>query len=64
MTHENTYSQRELKNNGQNFPTASENTRRINQTERNPDGDRRRKNDEEAQINLLRENDLYERQDS
>ncbi len=64
MTHENRYNQREIKNNGQNFPTASENTRRINHTERNPDGDRRRKNDEEAQINLLRENDLYERQDS
>ncbi len=64
MTHQNRYNQREVKTNGQNFPDASENTRRINHTERNTDAERRRKNDEEVQIILLRENDLYERQDS
>lgn len=65
MTHENRYNPGEMKNTGQNFPDASENTRRINNTERISDTNRRRsKNDEEAQINLLRENDLYERQDS
>lgn len=65
MMHENRRKERDEKNNGQKSPEGAPNSRSENNRERYSVSDRRsRQSHEKAEINLLRENDLYERQDS
>ena len=65
MMHENRRKERDEKNNGQKSPEGAPNSRSGNNRERNIVSDRRRRESNDvAEINLLRENDLYERQDS
>ncbi len=65
MMHENRRRERDMKNDSQKSPEAAPSPHSVNNTDRNVVSDRRsRQSQEIAEINMLRENDLYERQDS
>jgi hypothetical protein len=65
MMHENRRRERDMKNDSQKSPEAAPSPQSVNNTDRNVVSDRRsRQSQEIAEINMLRENDLYERQDS
>ena len=66
MMHENRRRERDMKSNSQKSPEAAPSSpHSVNNTDRNVVSDRRsRQSQEIAEINMLRENDLYERQDS
>ena len=64
MAQETRRSVRDQKRDGQRTPDDAQNTRRIATNERTEEHTRRDRNEMQARIALLRENDLYERQDS